>query len=378
MLEIVVVGAGIAGFAAALALWERGAAVTVVEATRPGAGATGASAGMLVAQYEAGGPTEKFWFCLESRKRYPEFVAKVEELSGRSLEMRRDGMLVANLSPEEHDEACETVRWQREAGLQAELVEPDRAAQLQPGVSSEAVSYLWLPDEGQLDSQRLAELIADAIGRTDIRLISGNAVAEIRSRGGSVIGVAMADGRTLDADRVVLAAGAWSGEVAGLPRPLPVRPIRGQILRFADDASSMQRIVASHAGRYLVPRSDGSVLAGSTMEEVGFDRSITEDGERAVHESVSELVPALAGRRPLERWAGLRPISADMSPIIGPDPDLAGLLYATGYGRDGILVSPLAANVIAELAVDGETGIDWRPFRPDRFEAGGSEASPAG
>lgn len=367
MLEIVVIGAGIAGFSAALALWEREAAVTLVEGSRPGAGATGASAGMLPAQYEAGQPDEKFRLCLESRMRYPEFAAKLEDLSGRSLDIRWDGMLVANLTPEEHEEAMATVRWQRELGLQAELVSPTQARELEPSVAPEVASYLWFPDEGQLDTQSLGEVIVGAASRTEIRLIVGNAAAKVLSRAGRVTGVAMADGRTLQADRVIVAAGAWSANLAGLPRPIPVRPVRGQILRFAPGVVDTNRIVASHAGRYVVPRQDGAVLAGSTMEEVGFDRSITDEGFHAIRASVSELVPELADKIPAERWAGLRPLSADSYPIIGTDPDLDGLLYATGYGRDGILLSPLAGAIVADLAVSGASQHDWRPFAPDRF-----------
>jgi glycine oxidase len=367
MLEIVVVGAGIAGFATALALWERGAAVTLVEESRPGAGATGASAGMLPAQYESGGPDEKFHLCLESRERYPEFAAKLEDLSGRSLDIRWDGMLVANLTSEEHEEAVEAVRWQRELGLQAELLDPTQARELEPSVAPDVVSYLWFPDEGQLDTQSLGGLIVDAVARTEIRLILGNCAAEILSRAGKVAGLAMADGRTLEADCVIVAAGAWSANLAGQPRPIPVRPVRGQILRFAPGAVDTNRIVASHAGRYVVPRPDGAVLAGSTMEEVGFDRSITDDGLRTIQASVSQLVPGLAEKTPAERWAGLRPISADSYPIIGPDPELDGLLYATGYGRDGILLAPLAGAIVADLALSGASHYEWKPFAPARF-----------
>jgi glycine oxidase len=366
MLEIVVIGAGLAGFAAALALWERGAAVTLVEVSRPGAGATGASAGMLVAQYESEGPDEKFRLCLESRRRYPEWAAKVERLSGRELSVRWDGLLVANFTSREHEQAVATADWQVSEGLEAEVVNAEDAARIQPGVSPGVASYLWLPGEGQLDSQILAGALWDAIGRTEIRLITGKGAAGILSQGGGVVGVSLVDGGTLEADRVVLAAGAWSGTISGLPRTLPVRPVRGQMLRFPAGAVSLERIVASHAGRYLVPRADGTVLAGSTMEDVGFDRSITDAGLTTIHESVSQLVPAFADRRPVERWAGLRPISADRRPVLGPDPEMDGLLYATGYGRDGILVSPLVGAVVADLAVSGESEFDWRPFRPDR------------
>jgi len=321
---------------------------------------------MLVAQYEAD-RGDLFRLDLESRRRYPEFAARVEELAGRSLHVRWDGMLVANLSQSEHEEAGLTVRWQREEGAEAELLDPRQAVELQPGVSPSVVSYLWFPGEGQLDSQVLAEVLGDALSHTEIRLIHDNAASEILSPAGEVTGVGMADGRRLDADAVVLAAGAWSCQIGGLPRAVPVRPVRGQILRFAAGNVTLDRLVASHAGRYLVPRDDGTILAGSTMEEAGFDRSITEDGMQGIHESVTKLVPALKGLQPMERWAGLRPISADRLPIIGPDPDLAGLFYATGYGRDGILLSPLAGSIVADLATGREPEFDWRPFRPDRF-----------
>jgi glycine oxidase len=275
---------------------------------------------------------------VESRALYPEFAARIEELSGQKLDLRWDGMLVANFSDEEQAEAEETVRWQRELGLEVEVLDPAAAAGLQPGVTTDVVSYLWFPQEGQLDSQRLG-----------------------------AAGVAMADGRTLEAERVVLAAGAWSGTIGGLPRELPVRPVRGQIARFPAKALGLRRIVASHAGRYLVPRSDDTVLAGSTMEDVGFDRSFTDAGLQTIYESVSALVPALAGLKPIERWAGLRPISADLLPIIGPDPDLEGLIYATGHGRDGITLAPVTGVLVAELVMTGDSEHDWQPFRPDRF-----------
>ncbi|UCF18917.1 MAG: glycine oxidase ThiO [Gemmatimonadota bacterium] len=368
MLEVIVVGSGLAGFGVALALWERGAAVTLVDAGRPGGGATGASAGMLAAQYESTADSPKFRLCLESRRRYPVFAARVAELCRQDLGIRWDGMLVANLCEREHVDADEVACWQREAALRAEVVGPEEAARIQPGVSGDVVSYLWLPDEGQLDSQALGAALGAAIASTDIRLIAGNGVREVKVSGGAVAGVLTVDGRSLDGERVVLAAGAWSGSIAGASgRRLPVRPVRGQIVRLAVSEFALGPIIASHAGRYVVPRGRGTVIAGSTMEEVGFDRSITEEGCRVIQDAAAELIPALAGRKPLEQWAGLRPISADSSPIIGPDPEIEGLFYATGYGRDGILLSPLVGDLVAELIVTGETELDWHPFRIGRF-----------
>jgi glycine oxidase len=182
-----------------------------------------------------------------------------------------------------------------------------------------------------------------------------------------VRGVSLEDGRELAADRVVLAAGAWSNAVDGLPRAVPLRPVRGEMLRFPAGAVDLARLVTSHAGRYLVPRVDGSVLAGSTMADVGFDRTVTEAGVRTIHDGVAELVPGLAARRPTERWADVRPLSDDTLPILGPDPELGGLFYATGYGRNGILLGPISGSIVADLVLTGTSEHDWGPFAIERF-----------
>ncbi|MEJ2185739.1 MAG: glycine oxidase ThiO [Gemmatimonadota bacterium] len=367
MLETVVIGGGIAGCTTALELWRRGAAVNIVEAERPGAGATGASAGMLAPQYESPGAGPLFRLGVEARDHYAAWVRDTEVLTDDSLHLRPGGMLVANLTPEEHADAENAVRWQRAEGQQAELVDRAEAARLQPGVTDDAVSYLWLPSEAQVDTQHMVGVLAAALAATDIRLITGQRVAAVRTQGAAVRGVRLEDGRELAADRVVLAAGAWSNAVDGLPRHIPLRPVRGEMLRFPPGAVDLSRLVTSHAGRYLVPRVDGSVLAGSTMAEVGFDRTVTEEGVRTIHDGVAQLVPALADRRPSERWADVRPLSDDALPILGPDPELDGLVYATGYGRNGILLGPISGSIVADLVLTGESEHDWRPFSIQRF-----------
>lgn len=353
MTEAVVVGGGLAGTAVALALRERGAAVTVVESERPGAAATGASAGMLAPQYESARDDDLFHTLLRARTLWPAFAEKVQALSGASLGMRRDGMLVANLDEAEDAAARESARWQTAAGARAKVVGPDDARAMQPGIGDGAVSYLWLPDEGQVDTQALAEALPLVLERAGVRVVSGRRVAEVRIAGDAVEGVRLEDGRTMGADLVVVAAGAWSARLGGLPRPVPVHPVRGHILRFAAGTADLSRIVAGHAGRYVVPRADGTVLAGSTMDEVGFYRGIDDAGLRVIHDEAARLVPALGGARPMEWWADLRPVAVDGKPIVGPDPEVRGLSYATGFGRNGILLSPLAAELLVARVMDG-------------------------
>lgn len=367
MLEVVVVGGGIAGSAVALELVERGAAVNVVDAERAGGAATGASAGMLAPQYESPGPGPLFDLAVLARDRYPAFVSRVEPLAGQPLHMRADGMLVANRTPEERAGAEEDARWHAEAGQPAEVIGAAEARRLQPGLGPGPDSWLWLPAEAQVDSQALALALPDALAAAGVRLITGQRVVALLAGDGAARGVRLQDGRTLAADAVVLAAGAWSPEIDGLPRALPVRPVRGHMVRFPAGSADLRRLVATHTGRYLVPRSDGTVLAGSTMDEVGFDRSLSPDGLEAVRASAAELLPALGEIEPAERWADLRPLSADGLPVLGPDPDLDGLFYATGYGRNGILLGPLAGAVVADLVARGTTDIDWGPFSAARL-----------
>ncbi|MFW6331333.1 MAG: glycine oxidase ThiO [Gemmatimonadota bacterium] len=368
MMEVVVVGGGIAGASVALELVRRGVAVNVVDAERAGGAATGASAGMLAPQYESAGHTPLFQLTVESRERWPAFAERIEALSGRALDLRHDGMLVANLSAEEEAGAEEDVRWQRAAGQRAEVIDPSAARARQRRLSQGALSYLWLPDEGQADSQALALALPEALGATPARVLEGQRVVALLENNGHVTGVRLEDGRTLSADAVILAAGAWSGTIQGLPRTLPLRPVRGHMLRFPAGAARLTPLLATHQGRYLVPRADGSILAGSTMDDVGFDRSLSEDGMAAVHRSAGRLLPDLADAEPVERWADLRPITDDGFPILGPEPRLEGLFHATGYGRNGILLGPLAGEIVADLVVTGTSTHDLTPFAPDRLD----------
>jgi glycine oxidase len=372
MMEVVVIGGGLAGASAALALAERGAAVNLLDAERPGSAATGASAGMLAPQYESAGTGPLYRALVQSRAAYPAFCSRIEELTGSGIGLRWAGMLVANTDLAEHDAAAAMLAWQHAEGQRGSVVDVPEAQRLQPGIATDVHSWLWLPDEGQVDAQQLAGLLSDALTAAGVRVLSGRRVVEVRSAGGRVQGVELEDGRVLTADAVLLAAGAWSASVRGLPRRVHVRPVRGHILRLAAGAAPIERLVTSHAARYLVPRNDGTLLAGSTMDETGFDRSIDDASLRSIHDSAARLVPALAAARRVEHWADLRPISADGLPVIGADPELPGLFYATGYGRNGILLAPLAGGTVANMMLGRAVPPEWLHFTPDRPPQGPS------
>ncbi len=365
--QVLVLGGGIAGCAAAVELAGRGAAVTLVDRDQPGTGATGASAGMLTPQYESRGPAHAFRFGLASKALWPDFARRLEALADWPVGYRNDGMLVANRTAQQEEGARAALAWQHDASLPGEILDPAAARRLHSGIDPEVHSWTWLPAEAQVDTQRLAVALADAVRGAGGRVVVGKAAAEILSEGGRAAGALLADGTRLAADAVVIAAGAWSPLLGGLPRSLPVRPVRGQILRLLPDPPPPWPLVADHQGRYLVPRENGTLLVGATMEEAGYDDGVTDQGQALLAEVAASLFPALESARVVERWGGLRPLTPDALPVLGPDPGMDGLFYATGYGRNGILFAPLAARAVADLALDGRTDVQWQPFGVERF-----------
>ncbi|NJD17722.1 MAG: glycine oxidase ThiO [Gemmatimonadetes bacterium] len=364
--EVLILGGGIAGCAVALELAARGAAVTVVDRDQPGTGATGASAGILSPQYEASGPGHPFRMQRESMALWPGFAARLEEMTGWRVGHRAAGLLVANRSPEEEAAARSALDWQHNLGLGGEILDAAGARRIHAGVSLEHPSYLWVPGEEQVDSQRVAVALADAVRAVGGTVLAARPATALVTRSGRAAGALLEDGTRLEADCVVLASGAWSAQLVGLPRPLPVRPVRGQILRLKPEEPPPWPILADHRGRYLVPRENGTLLMGSTMEEVGFDDGVTDQARSYLTEVALELFPGLERARVVERWAGLRPMTPDAQPIVGPDPEMEGLVYTTGFGRNGILLAPLAARAVAELALEGSSAVDWRPWGVER------------
>jgi len=370
-----VVGGGIAGAAVALALRRRGREVSVLDAGErgavgPGPQATGASAGMLAPRYELAGPGPLFDLGVASRRRHPAFLRRLESLAGVDVGLREEGMLVPAFTGEEADAEADAAR-AAGSGAAARILSGGDAAALQPGLTLEARCWTWVPGEACLDTQRLAAALGPALEAAGAELRAPAPVRALRTGGRRVRGVELEDGSAVDGDAVVLAAGAWSGRLDGLPRPVPVRPVRGQMLRYAaDGAPPLRRLVADRGGRYLVPRPDGSLLAGSTMEEAGFEGTTTEEGRRGIARGAVRLLPALAGCPVDEAWAGLRPLSADGAPILGPDPEVRGLHYATGYGRNGILLAPEAGEIVAALIAGERPPSDPGPFGIGRFGEG--------
>lgn len=341
--------------------------MTVFDAGRGGA-ATAASAGMIAPLYEAYGPEPRLELGLVARRGYEDWVRAIEASSGVPLGYHEQGLLVANLSSDEERRAEKAVEWIGSIGGRAEVLRGPEALAIEPTLG-EARSWLWLPGEARLDTQALPRAMHGALRAAGAVFEAGEsaAVAAVEVEAGRAAGVVTTAGRRLRADAVVVAAGAWSGSLEGLPRTLPVRPVRGQILRLSAGGHAPRLLLGDHAGCYVVPRDDASVLVGSTMEEAGFDNVVTDEGRSRIRDATSALIPGIETSTELDSWSGFRPLTPDGLPVLGPDPDVAGLFYATGFGRGGILIAPAAGEVLEALIMGRTPAIDIDAFRPDRF-----------
>jgi glycine oxidase len=307
--------------------------------------------------------------CIAARDLWPPFAEALEIETGRSLAYRSEGTLVAALSDAEAGELEAQARSQRARGLRAEWLDGASARAREPGLSREALGALYLPDDHQVDPLPLMAAAIDALGRAGIRVQTGSAVTAIESAGDRVCGVrttARAAGGSMaeegtSAPWVVLAAGAWSAGIAGLPRPLAVRPIKGQMVAVRPREMPIRHVVGG-GGAYCVPRDDGRIVVGATVEDEGFDERVDPASTDALVGAVSAAVPALRDAPVESRWTGLRPGTADDLPILGEDPELPGLLYATGHYRNGILLAPLTADIVTAVVRGDDPPVDMGPF----------------
>jgi glycine oxidase len=365
--DVVVVGAGVQGCVVALRLAQGGKRVLVLERAIPGAEASSAAGGILSPGVEAVEPGPFQALCAASLDRYESFAGEVERLSGLWVAFRRLGTLEIAL-----DDAHARVLAARAArlgkhGLPVEVLDDAALRRLEPAASPGARGALHFPDEASLDPRLLARALYLAAARSGATFLTGQ-VRRVVVEGGRAAGVEHESGR-IEAEAVVLAAGSWTGLVEGhgLP-PGSVRPVRGQIAVMETRPPLLSRVIFSGRG-YLVPRPDGRILAGSTMEEVGFEKAVTAEGLRTVLDIAIEIAPALGKAPVVETWSNFRPASPDGEPILGQG-TIPGLFYATGHTRNGILLAPITADAIAAAVLGRTPPVDLGPFSAARLGGG--------
>lgn len=349
-MKVAIVGAGVMGCATAIALAQRGAEVVVLERAVPGAEASSAAAGILGAQVELHGRSEDVGLFVRAREVWREWAGALRDVSGLDVGYRATGVVRVACSAGEADELKREVEWQRGCGLRASLLDTNQAREVEPELAPDLVAAAHFPEDAQVDPPALLRALIVALARTPRTSVRAGATVEgLIVERDRCLGVRLCDA-DLHADATVLAAGSWSSLVPGVPSVLPqVRPVRGQIVLLDERPPRLRTIVFGEGG-YVVPRGDGRVLCGSTMEHVGFRKEVTAAGVHAILESALACVPSLGAAQVTGMWSNFRPHVEGQRALVGSSV-LPGLFLATGHYRNGILLAKVTADAVASAVL---------------------------
>lgn len=358
VVDVAIVGGGIVGAAVAERLARDGRRVALIERGDIGREASWAAAGLLTPVHPWNYPEPMLRLDAESLALWPDLAARLLAETGVDVELRCTGLLSLIETDADAAEAERRVAWKRAHGERAELLSAADARELEPSLAPSIRGALWMPDLAQIRNHRAAPALAAAAAKRGAVVMEQTPALGFVEAGGRVTGVRTAAGE-VSAGVVVLAAGAWSGSVAP---SLPTVPAKGEMLLLRAAPGALRHMVLA-AGEYLVPRSDGRILAGSTVEYAGFDASVTERGRASIASAVARMAPRLADVRVETHWAGLRPDTRDHLPYLGEV--RPGLVAATGHFRSGIMLAPVTAEIVRDV-IDGRAARDLAPFAPGR------------
>jgi len=361
--DVIVVGAGIIGCSVARELAIRGLRVLALDRQEPGKEASWAAAGMLTPAAESSEARPLVPLASTSLSLYSEFVEQIEQSSGMNTDYRRDGALEVFFGDDAEERLREWLTGVRAAGFRPEPLSRQELRGMEPALANDAVAGAYLPDEGAVDNRLLSAAVARAAQRAGVDFRAGEEVLRVLSRGGRVARVETRRGG-FSARHVVLAAGSYTAQIEGADRYAPTIPARGQMAALRPQSMPLRHVVRGPS--YLVPRGDGRLLVGATVEHAGFEKALTAAGIGRLLSDAVRMVPGLAAAPVIETWCGLRPDTPDHLPILGPC-DVDGLWFATGHYRNGILLAPATARALGEWILEGRTTLPVDGFSPMRF-----------
>ena len=365
--DVVVIGAGVIGTSVAAACARRGARVVVLDSGQPGGQASGAAAGMLAPCSEASAAGPFLDIGRQSLALWPGFAAALLAETGVDCELALDGLLRVAVDPDDAEELGRHVTWQRELGIDVEVIDPVTARALEPAIADGVLAAAWYPHEGHVHSPRAVRALVAALHRLGVEVRTGTPVRGA-ARGGAI---RLAGGESLSAAVVVLAAGAHAGDLAASlgAAPLPVRPVRGQLIGLRGIPLLPRRVVFGGLLGYAVAKRNGLLLVGATEEEAGHDVRVTASATEALLGTGRRLIRGAGDATLAHAWAGLRPATPDALPLLGEVATTAAtrLVVAAGHYRNGVLLAPATAEGIATLALEGTTPAGWETFDPRRF-----------
>ncbi len=366
--DVAIIGGGVIGIAIARALAQRGVRdVLVIERSSLGAEASSAAAGMLAPQAEADCDDDLFRLCCQSRDLYPAFAQSLHDETGIDIELESSGTLYLAFTEEDESELEKRYEWQMSATLDVEKLSGDTAKLLEPCISDGVRAALRFPLDTQVENRRLISALAAANEALGVRVLTGVSADSLDIKHNGVAGIETSRG-FIGTEKVVIAGGAWTSQILNEALPNPrVEPVRGQMVSFDATPQIARHVIYTPRG-YLVPRRDGRLLAGSTTEHAGFDKRVTAAGVQSIVTAALEISTRIAGLPLTSSWAGLRPRAADGLPVLGPCAEIAGVFYATGHYRNGILLTPVTAELLARAIVDRDISPPLQIFSPDRFQ----------
>ena len=368
MTEVLIIGGGIIGLSIARELHKRKAGkITILERGKIGKEASHAAAGMLAPNAETEKLDDFYRFCEESNKLYSAFCDELFDETGVDVELNKSGTLYLSLTENDSDEIRQRFEWQKNAGLDVELLSANDTKRLEPFISPDVRESLFFPNDWQVENRKLFHALEKFAEFNEIEIRENTEIKRLIVENGKVVG-AETESEKFYAEKVILTAGAWSSLIETEHFTLPeVKPIRGQMISFHTAKQLYERVIYSPRG-YLVPRRDGRILIGATVEDVGFDKNLTEAGIEYLRETAFEIAPSLANLEISEKWTGLRPISKDGLPILGEVSGIEDLFIATAHYRNGILLAPLTAKILAEKIAENKDSDYLKIFNLRRFQ----------
>jgi glycine oxidase len=362
--DVIIIGGGIIGLSLAHRLAAEHLRVVVLDRREPGLEASWAAAGMLSAAPESPDDISLVPLAKRSFASYPDYVRAVEESSGKVTNFRHDGALELFFGSSAEAERDRTFASHRKLGLTTQAVSTAEARSIEPSLSKSSFAAAWLPDEYSVEPRALTAAALQAAKNRGAEVRANVEVKKLLIEGSRCVGIE-SPSEKLTAGHIVLAAGCFSSGIAGAARLAPTQPVRGQMVSLRTVRHLPNHVVRSHKG-YVVPRGNGFLVAGSTIEHVAFEKHVTAAGIGGILAAAIELIPELAGAAIEETWCGLRPDTPDHLPLIGPS-EFAGLWLATGHYRNGILLAPVTSEILGDWILRGTTDFDAEAYSPQRF-----------
>ena len=366
--EVLIIGGGVIGLSIARGLHKSGVKrITVLEKGRCGEESSWAAAGMLGPQAEANEGGSFFDMTVASRELYPQFAADLLNETDIDIELDRQGTLYLAFSDEDVAEVHKRLKWQRKAGLSVEHLSADEARRAEPFISTDVRGALLFPNDWQVENRKLLTALKRYAELNGIEIREDSPAEQLIVDDNRVIGARTATD-TFFASDTILATGAWTSliKLGDVSLPLKVEPVRGQIVAFQTAKRLFGHVIYSRRG-YIVPRADGRILAGSTSENVGFEKAETDTAANALRQMAAEIAPNLSSLTITDHWSGLRPFAMDGFPVLGTFTGIGGLTIATAHYRNGILLAPLTAKIVVDKVVNDIEPSYLTAFSPDRF-----------